>query len=115
MPEIIHSLGGFLENAVGFADTTVHFEARWTADQVVVEIRDDGPGFAPGMLQRLGEPYVTEREGGQAGGLGLGFFIAKTLLERTGARVDPKNRPQPQHGAMVRVSWPREAIEAPPA
>jgi two-component system sensor histidine kinase RegB len=115
MPEIIHSLGGFLENAVGFADTRVDMEARWTPEQVIIEIRDDGPGFAPAMLARLGEPYVTEREGGQAGGLGLGFFIAKTLLERTGAKVEPKNRAQPQRGALVRVTWPRGAIEAPAA
>ena len=79
-----------------------------------VSVRDDGPGFAPGVLGRLGEPYLTERDAGAAGGLGLGFFIAKTLLERTGAKIEVKNRTAPLQGAIVRAVWPRTAIEAPP-
>ncbi|MEJ0058871.1 MAG: ActS/PrrB/RegB family redox-sensitive histidine kinase [Terricaulis sp.] len=114
MPEIIHALGAIVENAVGFAAGRVEFEARWTAEQLEIAVIDDGPGFAPGVLGRLGEPYLTEREAGAAGGLGLGFFIAKTLLERTGAKIVVKNRPLPYEGATVRARWPRQAIEAPP-
>jgi two-component system, sensor histidine kinase RegB len=44
----------------------------------------------------------------------LGFFIAKTLLERAGARVEFKNRPPPAQGAVVRAVWVRRNIEAPP-
>ncbi len=113
MPEIIHSLGGIVENAVGFARSRVDLIARWSADTIELIIRDDGPGFAPGVLGRLGEPYVTERdEEGAAGGLGLGFFISKTLLERTGAKLDMANRKPPDQGAIVRVRWKREAIDA---
>ncbi len=102
MPEIVHSLGGIVENAVGFARTRVDFTARWSAESVEISIADDGPGFAPEVLRRLGEPYLTERdEEGVAGGLGLGFFIAKTLLERTGARIEVRNRKAPQQGALV--------------
>ena len=86
MPEIVHSLGGIIENAVGFAAARVDIEAIWTRDQIEIAVRDDGPGFAPSILARLGDPYLTERDAGAAGGLGLGFFIAKTLLERTGAQ-----------------------------
>jgi two-component system sensor histidine kinase RegB len=39
--------------------------------------------------------------------MGLGFFIAKTLLERSGAQVSLANLPPPDHGAVVRVAWPR--------
>lgn len=114
MPEIVHSLGGILENAVGFADTRVEFEARWDADSIEIVVRDDGPGFAPGVLSRLGEPYLTERDQeGAAGGLGLGFFISKTLLERTGAKLEMRNRRPPNVGAMVKARWARSAIEAP--
>lgn len=114
MPEIVHSLGGIVENAVGFANTRVDIEARWDADFVEIAIRDDGPGFAPGVLNRLGEPYLTERdEQGAAGGLGLGFFISKTLLERTGAKLEMRNRKPPNQGALVKARWPRAAIEAP--
>ncbi len=114
MPEIVHSLGGIVENAVGFANTRVEFEARWDAEMIEIVVRDDGPGFAPGVLSRLGEPYLTERDDeGAAGGLGLGFFISKTLLERTGAKLEMRNRRPPNVGAMVKVRWPRAAIEAP--
>ena len=113
MPEIVHALGGIVENAVGFAYTRVDVEARWDAESVEITVRDDGPGFASGVLNRLGEPYLTERDAeGAAGGLGLGFFIAKTLLERTGAALDVKNRRPPNQGAIVRARWARAAIEA---
>ncbi len=114
MPEIVHSLGGIVENAVGFAREKVEFDARWDENQIEITVRDDGPGFAPAILNRLGEPYLTERDReGVAGGLGLGFFIAKTLLERTGAKLEVRNRRQPHQGAMVKAVWPRHAIEAP--
>jgi len=113
MPEIVHSLGGIVENAVGFAASRVEITASWTADTVEIAIRDDGPGFAPDVINRLGEPYLTERdEQGTAGGLGLGFFISKTLLERTGAKLEMRNRRPPLQGAIVIVRWPRSAIEA---
>ena len=114
MPEIVHALGGIIENAVGFARTRVDIEARWTAETVEVTVRDNGPGFAPAILNRLGEPYLTERDHqGVAGGLGLGFFISKTLLERTGAKLEVRNRRPPNQGAVVRTVWPRTSIEAP--
>lgn len=114
LPEIVHALGGIIENAVGFAETRVTVDLRWSASEVEINVHDDGPGFAPGILSRLGEPYLTERDAGPAGGLGLGFFISKTLLERTGAKLVVKNKNAPDHGAIVRANWPRVEIEAPP-
>ena len=113
-PEIIHALGAFVENAVSFASKEVSVNARWSDEEVRVYITDDGPGFAPSVLAKLGEPYFSERSIEQrGGGMGLGFFIACTLLERTGARVTPYNRQLPAKGAVVRIVWPRAAIEAP--
>lgn len=114
MPEIVHALGGFIENAVGFARARVDIEASWSDDEVTILVRDDGPGFSPAILGRLGEPYLTERDHeGVAGGLGLGFFISKTLLERTGAELDVYNQKPPREGAVVKATWNRSAIEAP--
>jgi two-component system sensor histidine kinase RegB len=114
MPEIVHALGGIVENAVGFANTRVEIEAHWNPDSVEISVRDDGPGFAPAILNRLGEPYLTQRDReGMAGGLGLGFFISKTLLERTGAKLEVRNRRPPNQGALVKTVWPRSSIEAP--
>jgi two-component system, sensor histidine kinase RegB len=114
-PEIIHALGAFVENAASFASKEVSVNARWSSDEVRIYITDDGPGFAPSVLAKLGEPYFSERSIEQrGGGMGLGFFIAVTLLERTGARVTPYNRQLPAKGAVIRIVWPRKIIEAPP-
>ncbi len=43
--------------------------------------------------------------------MGLGFFIAKTLLERSGATIELANRSSPKGGAMVTVIWPRTKFE----
>jgi two-component system sensor histidine kinase RegB len=114
LPEITHALTTFVENAVDFAASEVLITARFDAETVSMEVRDDGPGFAPDILAKLGEPYVTTRpgaEGSRTGhiGMGLGFFIAKTLLERTGAVVTFQNgRPR---GAVVSARWARARIE----
>lgn len=115
LPEMIHGLGNLVENAVSFAAAHVDVVARWSSTEIAIVIRDDGPGFPAHVLTRLGEPYISERAPGErGGGLGLGFFIAKTLLERTGARIEARNRTPPRTGAVVRATWARAAIEAPP-
>ncbi|MEO0606909.1 MAG: ActS/PrrB/RegB family redox-sensitive histidine kinase [Pseudomonadota bacterium] len=111
-PEILHALGAFIENAVSFADSDVGVVANWTDKQFIVTIRDDGPGFADEVMPKLGEPYVSQRSEAQLGGgdMGLGFFIAKTLIERTGGRIATRNRAAPRHGAIVQAVWPRTEL-----
>jgi two-component system, sensor histidine kinase RegB len=116
-PAILYGLGNLLENAVDFARDRVAVDARWNDDSVAVTISDDGPGFAPEILTRIGEPYVTSRRRPRGGtdeepaGLGLGFFIAKTLLERSGATLSFQNRPGSERGALIRLSWRRSDFE----
>ncbi|MGD9539013.1 MAG: ActS/PrrB/RegB family redox-sensitive histidine kinase [Alphaproteobacteria bacterium] len=109
--EIMHGLGNLVENAVEFCRDEVEVRVGWDDQRVVIEVLDDGPGFPPGLLAELGEPYVSTRRG--AGRLGLGLFIAKTLLERTGGAVVFRN--QAGGGARVTVEWPRAVLEAIPA
>ncbi|HVV92061.1 MAG TPA: ActS/PrrB/RegB family redox-sensitive histidine kinase [Hyphomicrobiales bacterium] len=114
-PGLLYGLGNLVENAVDFARNAVKVEARWDADTVEVKVRDDGPGFPSEVLMHLGEPYVTSRPTRQVerdaeSGLGLGVFIAKTLLERSGAAVDFANAPA--SGAEITVRWPRAALDA---
>ena len=115
-PAIIYGLGNLVENAVDFARERVEIAARWSDGEVTISIADDGPGFAPEILDRIGEPYLTSRGRppggeGEVAGLGLGVFIAKTLLERSGAALGFANRAAPEHGATVRVRWRREDYE----
>jgi two-component system sensor histidine kinase RegB len=116
-PAILYGVGNILENAVDFARTAVEVNAWWNADTVEINISDDGPGIAPDMLKRIGEPYLSRRRSAdepqsEHGGLGLGIFIARTLLERTGAKVAFSNRVFPDHGAVVHIVWPRDRFEA---
>jgi two-component system sensor histidine kinase RegB len=118
-PAILYGLGNLLENAVDFANERVMVEANWNGDTVDVTISDDGPGFSPEVMARIGEPYVTSRRRSLAGhddepkGLGLGFFIAKTLLERSGATLAFENCRPPRHGAVVKLRWSRSDFERP--
>ncbi len=106
-PEILHGLGNLIENAVEFARSEVILRVFWNGSLAGVEILDDGPGIAPHIIGWLGEPYVSSRR--ESGGMGLGVFIAKTLLERTGADVRFGHRPG--GGAVVVVAWPRQRID----
>jgi two-component system sensor histidine kinase RegB len=117
-PEVLHGLSAIVENAVDFAESVVEMSAYYDADRLTITVRDDGPGFSPDVLTKLGEPYITTRghgENSRSGhlGMGLGFFIAKTLLERSGARIEVHNAPQ--GGAVVAARWSREKIEAKPS
>ncbi len=122
-PGLLYGLGNIVENAVDFAETAVNVTASWSDTEVAVAITDDGPGFPPELIDSLGAPYVTSRgrnrwrreapEGDEESrqGLGLGVFIAKTLLERSGAELSFLNRTPPAHGASVTVRWPRTKID----
>lgn len=116
-PAILYGLGNILENAVDFARERVMVAAQWDDDSIDVVISDDGPGFASEILTKIGEPYVTTRRrrpntsDEEPTGLGLGFFIAKTLLERSGSSLSFSNRALPERGAIIRLRWPRDEFE----
>ncbi len=115
-PAIVYGLGNLVENAVDFAKESVEITATWDEEEVAIVIRDDGPGFAPEVMARLGEPYVTTRhqrfnQDSEETGLGLGFFIAKTLLERSGATLTFSNHRSAGIGAEVSMRWARSEFE----
>ncbi|MEL6872369.1 MAG: ActS/PrrB/RegB family redox-sensitive histidine kinase, partial [Pseudomonadota bacterium] len=120
-PGVLYGVGNLVENAVDFARYRVEIEIDWSDEAVSLTIRDDGPGFQTDVLEQLGDPYLAPRKSTaaqasrrrSAGGLGLGVFIAKTLLERSGATLEAQNRPLPDRGAIIRVTWPRDRFEAP--
>lgn len=108
-PERIHGLGNLLGNALQFARRRVVATIAWTPRAVTLTIDDDGPGFPAGLLARLGEPFLSSRRG-QDGHMGLGVFIARSLLERDGASVAFGRAPG-LGGARVTVTWPRHDDE----
>lgn len=109
---IIYGLGNLVENAVDYARNHVIVTTEARNDKVIVTVEDDGEGYTSDILQRIGEPYVTSRtREDKAGGLGLGLFIAKTLLERSGARLTFGNSSGETGGARVTVEWPRHRMD----
>ena len=109
-PEIMHGLGNIIQNAMQFATTAVKVVAHTDANRIAMTISDDGPGFSPGLLGRLGEPYLSLRDQ-EHEHLGLGIFIAQTLLERTGAELTFVNGLEGGlEGAAVMIVWPRAAL-----
>lgn len=130
-PEIIHGLRNLAQNAVDFARSTVWVDAHWTDTAIRIRIVDDGNGFPAHVIGRLGDPFLRHRRGEDDSarrpeyeGMGLGLFIAKTLLERSGGTVTFSNGADPfltcderpeRSGAVVEVSWPRDAVSTPAA
>ncbi len=110
-PEIMQGIGNIVQNAVSFARADVRITTHWSTEWAEVEVADDGPGFSEALLDELGTPFISTRQG-EEGHMGLGVFIAKTLLERTGATVTFGNRPENEGGAVVVVRWPKPVFRA---
>ena len=126
-PEIIYGLRNLIQNAVDFAVNRVRVESDWSDTEISIRIMDDGPGYPPHILGRIGDPFMRSRNNEEKArnmpeyeGMGLGLFIAKTLLERSGATLRFANGPDdarpatytPRVGAVVELVWPRKAIDA---
>lgn len=84
---------------------------------LAAQIASSVAAATPGRKGRKAKPVLTpEAIAPSQGGMGLGFFIARTLLERTGGKVavgsgdGATDRSQPR-GARVAVRWPRPALE----
>ncbi|MFC3085908.1 sensor histidine kinase RegB [Tabrizicola soli] len=130
-PEIIHGLRNLIQNAVDFARSTVWIEVDWSDSTVTLRIIDDGEGFPQSVIGRIGDPFVRARRAEPEApqrpgyeGMGLGLFIAKTLLERSGAELTFANATDPflpyedrpaRCGAVVEAVWPLADLLAPAA
>ncbi len=135
-PELVHGLRNVIQNAVDFAQSAVWIDANLDTDILRIAVGDDGPGFGADILPKLGEPYIStrareQRRNGEGGyeGLGLGLFIARTLLERTGGKLsyangsDVMNRRRRSKsrdtetgnppGAIIEIKWPVDNLVAP--
>jgi two-component system sensor histidine kinase RegB len=134
-PEFIHGVRNLIQNAVDFASTTVWVQTVWTQNSIQVLVGDDGPGYPPELLGRIGDPFLSKRkfadsvsaEMADYEGMGLGLFIAKTMLERTGADLTFANASLDGYatghadgimeamegatGAIVNVRWNRSTLE----
>jgi two-component system sensor histidine kinase RegB len=124
-PEVVHGLRNLIQNAVDFSNSRVVIEAAWTESTIRLRIADDGPGYPASVIGRIGTPFVRRRSHAEDTakrpeyeGMGLGLFISKTLLERSGARLTFSNGGaelvgRGDVGALVMVEWDRNKIDPP--
>jgi len=98
-------VGNVLDNALEASPAGLHFDAAREGDALVLTVTDQGPGFAPAMLEHLGKPYQSSK--GRPGG-GLGLFLVVNVARTVGGRVSARNRPE--GGAEVKIALPLGAI-----
>jgi signal transduction histidine kinase len=98
-----------LSNAAKYspADGVVRATARQAGDQVVVEISDQGPGIRTVETARLFERYYqADIPLNRAGGLGLGLYVTRAIVEAHGGTIAVESAPGA--GALFRVTLPCE-------
>ena len=98
-------LWNVLDNALEASRSRVSLEAATREGMLLLEVRDDGPGFDPEMLERLGKPYQSSKG---APGRGLGLFLAVNVARTLGGTIDARN--QPAGGAAVTITLPLAAL-----
>lgn len=101
---LAQSLRGLVNNAIDASafDAPVEMDVKRSGDRVVVEVRDLGSGMDPAVLARAGEPFFTTKEVGK--GMGLGLFLARTVVERLEGTLELTSRTQ--GGTRARAELP---------
>jgi two-component system, sensor histidine kinase RegB len=99
LTQAIHNI---LNNAADASPQWVEVEARWDLKRLDIEVQDQGEGLAEAVRERIGEPLVSGKAG--EGGMGLGLYLARTVLERLGGRVELS--PRQPCGVRARITLP---------
>ena len=108
--ELIYAMRNIIDNAIKFAEKKIEIEVLNKDKKIELNVSDDGIGFSQDIVQKLGEPYVkSSLVAKNKRGLGLGIFISKTLLERTGAKVLFKK--SNLGGALVNIIWKESSLK----
>lgn len=97
---LTQALLNLLNNAADASPKSVEILGCWQNDELQLEIRDRGPGLAPEVQQRAGQPFFTTK----GHGFGIGLFLANATIERFGGKVMLTNREG--GGVLTRISLP---------
>jgi two-component system sensor histidine kinase RegB len=89
-------------STAGARQGAVNIATGASAGWATIRIADGGAGMSPEVLARAGEPFFTTKEPGK--GMGLGLFLARTVLDRAGGKLDIASRPG--HGTVVTIALP---------
>ncbi|MFU8802252.1 MAG: ATP-binding protein [Bradymonadaceae bacterium] len=102
------ALRGLLNNALDASapEQTVELVIGAEQDTLCLEIRDQGRGISPELLDRVGEPFFTTKSPGQ--GMGLGVYLARSLVETIGGELEMSSTVG--SGTTVRVRIPNACV-----
>ena len=102
-------LVNLLENATKYTSegTAIEVAAEASGDAITLEVRDRGPGFAPGEEQRIFEKFYRGRSDGPHGA-GLGLAICRAIAEVHRGSIEAINRAG--GGAIFRIRLPLEGV-----
>ncbi|HTO83049.1 MAG TPA: sensor histidine kinase KdpD [Methylomirabilota bacterium] len=106
-------LVNLLDNAAKYAPkgTTVEIDARAAEGDVVIEVRDEGPGIPDEDLERIFDKFYRVRSGDrQRAGTGLGLAICRGFVEAQGGTIHAANRIG-RSGAVFTIRLPVEELE----
>ena len=107
LPDLKYTLETLLDNAHDYAISAIRLDIGWTATDIDISLSDDGPGFSPNILARVGQPWNSSRDG-RDGHRGLGLFLAFTLVNSLGGLIEIYN--EEVGGAAVHITIPRERL-----
>jgi Osmosensitive K+ channel histidine kinase len=99
--EIVPSITNVIDNAYKFANAVININLISEKESIIIEVGDDGPGFAPEIYPFLGDPYIKNNHKAEKPGLGLGLFISKTLLAKSNGQIKFSHRES--GGGMVKI------------
>lgn len=89
-------LANLLNNAVKYApdEKEIRLDASRTKDEVVVYVKDKGPGILPENQQQIfGQFYRVKEQERKISGLGLGLYISKDIIDRHGGKIWVESTP----------------------
>jgi two-component system phosphate regulon sensor histidine kinase PhoR len=96
-PLLLQAAVNLIDNAVKYSPAArpVQVEARWELGEVLILVRDQGPGIAPEHLPRLFERFyrVDPGRSRKVGGTGLGLAIVKHIAQSHGGYVTLQSAP----------------------
>jgi two-component system sensor histidine kinase RegB len=99
-PALRQAIWNLLENAAEVSPEAVELRAELRGHELVIAVRDQGPGFAPGQLERIGTPFESTKGAGH----GVGLFLASNVARQLGGSLQAVNIPT--GGAEVRIEIP---------
>ncbi|UVJ43304.1 ATP-binding protein [Pseudomonas sp. LS1212] len=102
-PDLTQALLNLLNNAADACPEGLEVRLDWNAEDIVISIRDHGPGVPLAIAEQIGKPFFTTK----GKGFGLGLFLSKASVTRAGGSV--KLYSHEEGGTLTELRLPRDA------